>query len=284
MVWKVSVLYSQPPWQLPAGCPLPGAPTPLWLLGAEQDTSGWPSVARPRVKFKDAGAPAEGHVERHKCGGTAPVKMDTSMWNARKIWGRQIHTYKIHWNLPKPPIRRRISSKFISLAFCRRTTGMCKSEPEGPQSFPPPQCLSWECKTNECQAVTEQVEKPPGLDTPECCFSPRVALCLSAVDYKAEGDLTSMGWECTECGGRCFLSVGGASARRWLSNCFCPYPRLLMLEKFYNVRFISGNPAVTELSECVQWPLTPLAFRRTKTCQKQTRTQTGAQWNADREE
>lgn len=127
VLWKVSVLYSQPPWQLPLGCPLSRVIAPLWFKGTMQDTSGWPSGEVRRLKFEEAGAPIVGHVERHKWGGTAPVKTETSMWNARKIWGRQIHTYKIFWNFPKPPIRQRISSKFISLALCRWTLKMCCS-------------------------------------------------------------------------------------------------------------------------------------------------------------
>lgn len=87
VLWNVSVLYTQPPWQLPVGCPLLGATAPLSFKGAVQDKSDWPSVAdrRLRLKFKEAGATAEDHVERHKCEGMAPVKMETSMWNARKI-------------------------------------------------------------------------------------------------------------------------------------------------------------------------------------------------------
>lgn len=77
--------------------------------------------------MKEAGSPAEGHVERHKCGGTAPVKTETSMWNARKICGTQIHTYTIFWNFPKPPIRQRISSKFIPLLFVDAHFKMCHS-------------------------------------------------------------------------------------------------------------------------------------------------------------
>lgn len=121
VLWKVSLLYSQPSWQLPEVCPWFG--TPLWFKGAMQDKSAGPSVAYTwlRLKVTEVGTAAEGHVERQKCGGTAPVKIETSMWNARKIWGTQIHTYRIFWNFPNPPIRQRISSKFIFLAFCRCT-------------------------------------------------------------------------------------------------------------------------------------------------------------------
>lgn len=87
VLWKVSVLYSQPPWQLSVGCPSPGTTAPLWFKGTVQDSSGRPSGPDSwlKLKFEGAGAAAEGHEERHKCGGTAPVKTETSMWNARKI-------------------------------------------------------------------------------------------------------------------------------------------------------------------------------------------------------
>lgn len=111
---KVSVLYSHPPWQLPVRSPLSRVTAPLWFKATMQDSLGWLSKAVGKLKFVEAGVSAEGHEERHRWGGTAPVKMETSMWNARKIWGRQIHMYKIFWNFPKPPIRQRISSKFIS--------------------------------------------------------------------------------------------------------------------------------------------------------------------------
>lgn len=46
-------------------------------------------------------------------GGVAPVKTLAIMWNARKICGRHIHTYKSFWYLPKPPIVASSWSKFI---------------------------------------------------------------------------------------------------------------------------------------------------------------------------
>lgn len=48
------------------------------------------------------------------CGGVAPVKTLAIMWNARKICGRHIHTYRSFWYLPKPPIVASTWSKFIS--------------------------------------------------------------------------------------------------------------------------------------------------------------------------
>lgn len=75
-------------------------------------------------------------------------------------------------------------------------------------------------------------------------------MCLSAVDYKAEGDLTSMGWVCTELGGEVFPLCGRGLCQTMAEQ--LPYPRLLLLTKFYNMRFISDNPTVTELSEPVE--------------------------------
>lgn len=116
VLWNVSLLYSQPSRQLTAGCPSSGAAELLWFRDEEQESSGWPLGPVRRLKFTEFVRPSKGPKERHKWGGTAPVNTDTSMWNARKIWGTQIHTYKIFWNFPKPPMLLRISSKFIPAA------------------------------------------------------------------------------------------------------------------------------------------------------------------------
>lgn len=143
VLWKFSVLYSQPPWQLPEGCPSPTATAWLWFKEVVQDSSRQRlgSDRTLKLKFEEA-VSAEGLVEWHKWGGTAPVNTETSMWNARKIWGKQIHIYKIFWNFPKPPIRLRISSKFISLALWGETLKKCaaldgiRSDSEGPTVLP----------------------------------------------------------------------------------------------------------------------------------------------------
>ena len=66
VLWKVSVLYSQPPWQLPVECPSPTVIAALWFKGTMQVRSGWLSGLVRRLKFTEAGVPAVGHVERHK--------------------------------------------------------------------------------------------------------------------------------------------------------------------------------------------------------------------------
>lgn len=66
VLWKVSVLYTQPPWQLPEGCPSPRATASLWFKEAVQDSSGHPPGAdtRLKLKFEEAEAPVEGLVEQ----------------------------------------------------------------------------------------------------------------------------------------------------------------------------------------------------------------------------
>lgn len=82
VLWKVSVLYSQPPRQVPGGRPSAGPPGPLRFPGPEQASSGW---TLRELKFTEPGGPSEDQEERQRWGGTAPVNTDTSMWNARKI-------------------------------------------------------------------------------------------------------------------------------------------------------------------------------------------------------
>lgn len=127
VLWKISLLYTQ--------CSH-GARAVLFSCSRtsveKQDGSACESTRRLMFRFRDTGEEdtlpdSELELSRQWWGGVAPVKMITTMWKARRIWGRQIHTYKIFWYFPNPPIAARIWSKFISAIYlnCTCNLGKC---------------------------------------------------------------------------------------------------------------------------------------------------------------
>lgn len=109
VLWKVSLLYTHP-WRH-------GTRSVRLLSSKSSDEKQEESE---RLKFRlsvprkwDWFPATEIELSRQWWGGVDPVKMLTIIWKARRIWGKQIHMYKIFWYLPKPPTAERIWSKFI---------------------------------------------------------------------------------------------------------------------------------------------------------------------------
>lgn len=109
VLWKVSLLYTHPAPHGTRSVRFPCSGTP-----EEKHEESERLKFRLNVPGKEEWFPvAELELSRQWCGGVAPVKILTIIWKASRTWGKHIHTYKIFWYLPNPPMAERIWSKFI---------------------------------------------------------------------------------------------------------------------------------------------------------------------------